>query len=308
MAKDLDWFPFFLRDFDEGTREMTNEEVGAYLRLLYYQFHNGSIPADQARAGYITGERLTDAVWATLTKKFLPNGMADRLVNEKMREVRADAEERFKRRSEANRLNGQKGGLARGAKLRAAPRSERIASESPANGKPPANGSASDGKRLSSTRGEEKEKTGGPTTKSVSAGKSSDTPNGRARRTRRMPEDYKMPDSVGKWIQEKFPGVPVDTLRVWTKKQLEKIRNHEFNSPRSDWDAVIRNWVLECIDRGQVPSGSPRHGGDEEKAWRDTLMTASIFNMTKGPDESREAFTQRVHEANQRRLNALKQR
>jgi uncharacterized protein YdaU (DUF1376 family) len=153
---DLDWFPFWLRDFDEGTREMTNEEVGAYLRLLYYQFHSGSIPADRERAAHVTGERFSDGTWQLLQKKFVadPSVPADRLVNLRMREVRLDAEARFKRRSEANRQNGRAGGLARGERLQSlgSQQPERVASDSPANGKRSANDTPANERRLSSTR------------------------------------------------------------------------------------------------------------------------------------------------------------
>lgn len=304
----LDWFPFFLRDFDEGTRELTNEEVGAYLRLLYYHFHNGSIPADRARAGYITGEALTEAVWATLTQKFLADGAPPgRLVNMRMANVRSIAEASFKRRSEANKVNGMKGGLARAERLRtrAGAQSQRIASESLTNGKQMVSEPQPSDRRSSSILGEEKNKTGGRSKAGVSAGKSVDTPNSRARRSRRAPEDYKISDELGKWLLSKFPGVHVDTLRAWTAKQLEKFKNHEFASPRSDWDATLRNWVLTCIDKADVPKGIARNGGDEEKAWQDTLKTAAVLSMEKEPDETREAFSARVNERNQRRIAAL---
>lgn len=310
---DLDWFPFFLRDFDEGTREMTNEEVGAYLRLLYYHFHNGSIPADQARAGYITGERLTDSVWAKLGEKFTAEtAPPGRLVNVRMCNVRAVAEAAFKRRSEANRLNGQKGGLARGRKLRAQAGSranaqpERIASESPservANGKPPARERQATLKHIEEKKEEDKRTTEGSSKKQTQG-----TNNLRARRSRRAPEDFKIDPTLGQWIQGRFPNVHVDVLRAWTARQLEKFKNHEFASPRSDWPATFRNWVLTCIDKGNVPAGAPKGGGDEEKRWKQTLELAAMFGMQKGPEEARETFAARVMERNQRRLEQLEQ-
>jgi uncharacterized protein YdaU (DUF1376 family) len=312
---DLDWFPFFLRDFDEGTKEMTNEEVGAYLRLLYYHFHEGSIPAERERAARITGERFSDDTWATLQRKFLPHDSvpADRLLNLRMRDTRLEAEERFRRRQDANRANGRKGGLSRGRRLRSlgelqareAAESEPIASESLANRQPVASQSVANGKRNSSKEEREDKKTtdlrGDPP---VSGPKNSS-----ARRSRRAPPDLKIEEETGAWIKAQFPTVHVDTLRAWTKQQLEKIRNHEFSSPRSDWQAVIRNWVLGCLERGQVPSGAPKDGGDEEKAWQNTLRTAALFpGLSKHADESREDFTLRVNRANQRRLDALEQR
>lgn len=308
---DLDWFPFWLRDFDEGTREMTNEDVGAYLRLLYYQWHYGSIPADRERASRVTGERFSDATWTMLQAKFVPDASVpgDRLVNLRMQAERRDAEIRFARRSAANRANGQRGGAARARNLRAlaGQEPERVGSESPANRQRSASDPQASGERASSTLNTKKEEKIRLTTEGGSTGKVTDTGKGRARRSRRAPEDYKLSDAMGRWVQEKFERTPTDTLRAWTRKQLEKFRNHEFNSPRSDWDATFRNWVLNCIDRGDVPHGAVA-GGDEEKAWQDVLKTAAIFNMTRAPDESREAFAARVNERNQRRLDALNQR
>jgi len=307
---DLDWFPFWLRDFDEGTREMTNEDVGSYLRLLYYQWHYGSIPADRERASRVTGERFSDSTWAMLQAKFVvdPSVPTDRLVNLRMQTERKEAEIRFARRSDANRRNGQRGGLARGENLRAlaGKGSERIANELQASRQPVANESQAKGKRLSSTYKKEQEGGGGSATGGSDAGTVRDTSNTRARRARRAPEDYKISDPLGKWLKSQFPSVQTDTLRAWTKRQLEKFRNHEFNSPRSDWDATFRNWVLSCIDRADVPNGTTR-SPDDEKGWQEVLKVAAIFNMTREADESREGFAARVTERNQKRLAALEE-
>jgi len=42
-------FPFYVNDFEGGTRHMTDAEVGCYLRLLMAQFNRGGVlPADEA--------------------------------------------------------------------------------------------------------------------------------------------------------------------------------------------------------------------------------------------------------------------
>lgn len=303
MATDLDWFPFFLRDFDEGTREMTNEEVGAYLRLLYYQWHYGSIPADRERASKITGERFGDTTWSMLLKKFVPDASVpeDRLVNKRMQQTRIEQEARYQRRVEANRANGKRGGLSRGRKLRAlgTQASEQVASESLASG------NRVDERAGSIERVKKKDNAKGTTDSEDS--KIPDTKTVRARRQRRVPEDFKIGDKLAEWLKQQFPKTQLDALKVWTKRQLEKFRNHEFNSPRSDWDATFRNWVLSCIDRGDVPAGGAAASADEERAWQDTLKLAAVFKLTRLPEESREAFTARVKELNDRRLNALRQ-
>jgi uncharacterized protein YdaU (DUF1376 family) len=333
MALNLDWFPFFHGDFDEGTRGLTNEEVGAYLRLLSFQWRYGSIPADPERAGRITGERFSESTWKALQEKFKhdPSVPGDRLVNLRMRKERIEAERRYERRARVNRKNGSKGGLAKRMASESLANGQRIAkqvaSESlsdllqpaenhkeilklsaqeppAADWKSPIEGHITNKEQGGEERREPKSSNGG--------GSSSESPvarpNSRARRSRRAPEGYEISEELGKWVQTKFPSTPVDTLRAWTAKQLEKFLNHEFAAPRSDWDATFRNWVLGCIDRGHLPAGTRAAAGDEEKAWQETLKTASIFGATRGSDESREQFTKRVNDMNQRRLSALEQR
>jgi uncharacterized protein YdaU (DUF1376 family) len=61
-------FLFYTADFNEGTQDFTNEEVGAYLRLLLFQFSRGHLPLDsiQRRLGS-DFERL----WSVLSMKFI---------------------------------------------------------------------------------------------------------------------------------------------------------------------------------------------------------------------------------------------
>lgn len=48
-------FQFYPSDFIMGTMAMTPEQVGAYIRLLCYQWENGPIPNDDALLARITG-------------------------------------------------------------------------------------------------------------------------------------------------------------------------------------------------------------------------------------------------------------
>jgi len=62
-------FLFYPGDFNEGTQDFTNEEVGAYLRLLLFQFAQGHLPLDRIRRrlGYDEFAKL----WPTLKDKFI---------------------------------------------------------------------------------------------------------------------------------------------------------------------------------------------------------------------------------------------
>lgn len=62
-------FLFYTGDFNEGTQDFTNEEVGAYLRLLLFQFAQGHLPVDRIRKrlGHDTFTKL----WDTIKCKFI---------------------------------------------------------------------------------------------------------------------------------------------------------------------------------------------------------------------------------------------
>jgi uncharacterized protein YdaU (DUF1376 family) len=66
MAKDPA-FLFYPSDFNDGTQDFTNEEVGAYLRLLLFQFSQGRLPLDRIKRKLGSDfERL----WPVLAIKF----------------------------------------------------------------------------------------------------------------------------------------------------------------------------------------------------------------------------------------------
>lgn len=61
-------FLFYTGDFNDGTQDFTNEEVGAYLRLLLFQFSQGHLSLDRIK------KRLGidfDRLWPTMAGKFL---------------------------------------------------------------------------------------------------------------------------------------------------------------------------------------------------------------------------------------------
>jgi uncharacterized protein YdaU (DUF1376 family) len=299
----LDWFPFYWRDFDDGTREMTNEEVGAYWRLLYYQWQYGSIPADKELAARITGERFDDRTWARLLSKFVPDKSVpgDRLVNLRMQAVRSSQEARYGRRIESARLNGQKGGLARAERLRSLAGSEPL-SEPVANGQ--ANRQAS-AKRNSSRLKSKKEEDNKPT--GISSLEGNTSTDLRGARARHAPPDFDISDGIRTWAAKALPRVSAESLDLWMRKELEKFKDHEFNTPKGkrSWEGTFRNWLRRCLEIGNLPAGTSARSVDEEKHRAEVLKTAAIFNMTRQGGEEWAAFEERVNERNKRRLEAL---
>ena len=57
-------FQFYADDFLAGTMDLTQSEVGSFIRLLCHQWSRGSIPADDKRCELIAGGPITDAVLA----------------------------------------------------------------------------------------------------------------------------------------------------------------------------------------------------------------------------------------------------
>lgn len=66
MAKDPA-FLFYPGDFNDGTQDFTNEEVGAYLRLLLFQFSQGHLPLERIKRKL--GNDF-ESLWPILKPKF----------------------------------------------------------------------------------------------------------------------------------------------------------------------------------------------------------------------------------------------
>jgi uncharacterized protein YdaU (DUF1376 family) len=107
MKDKLPYMPFFGRDFydDDTVACMTYEEQGMYLRLLWHQWVNGSIPGEAEQVARILG---VVTVPQTVLRCFPPNGDGrrknDRLHVERQRASAAH---------EAMRRGGSRGGKRR---------------------------------------------------------------------------------------------------------------------------------------------------------------------------------------------------
>lgn len=105
MSSDKFILPLFYKRFMSSTQHWTDEEVGAYLRLLIYQWDNGTLPTEFSRLTRIADS--AERHWPLLSKKF-PEGK-----NKVMEDIR---EERVKF-VERQRLNGARGGRPRKQEL-----------------------------------------------------------------------------------------------------------------------------------------------------------------------------------------------
>ena len=66
MARDPA-FLFYVTDFNDGTQDFTNEEVGAYLRLLLFQFSQGHLPLERIKRKLGSD---FETLWPVLSMKF----------------------------------------------------------------------------------------------------------------------------------------------------------------------------------------------------------------------------------------------
>ena len=106
-------FQFYPDDFLGGTMILSQDEVGAYIRLLCHQWSRGSLPVDPAKLRRLAGGPVSEEVLAKFVK-----GDDGQLRNERMEKVRAEVM-RFREaqrtkglKSAAARLNGNHGSTA----------------------------------------------------------------------------------------------------------------------------------------------------------------------------------------------------
>ena len=105
----MEWIKFFPAHFEIGTRHLSAEEVGCYIRLLCAQALTGDLPVEFDRISRIAGG-MSPEVWEAIKDKFpVVDGVRR---NERMHETTSEA---LKAR-EAARESGRKGGLARAKK------------------------------------------------------------------------------------------------------------------------------------------------------------------------------------------------
>jgi uncharacterized protein YdaU (DUF1376 family) len=98
-------FQFYPKDFMAGTATMSNQEVGAYMRLLCYAWDAGSVPNDSRERSRIVCCSLKQEriLWHRLERKFaLVDGV---YVNERMEEERQKQAEYRRRQSDKGKAS-----------------------------------------------------------------------------------------------------------------------------------------------------------------------------------------------------------
>lgn len=118
-AQDEFLFPFFYKDFISATIGWEDDEVGAYLRLLLYQWDNVYIPTEKGRLFRIAHslQKNWDIVMPKFTEITLENG-AKVYQNARLEEIREERKNFIN--SQTN--NGRKGGRPEGKKTQTKPK------------------------------------------------------------------------------------------------------------------------------------------------------------------------------------------
>lgn len=119
-------FQFYADDFLAGTAEMTNEEVGAYIRLLCHQWSKGSIPGDMDRISRMAGAMAVPSLGYVMSKfKVGEDGAyrnerleAERMKQEQFRSIQAkNGKNGAEKRWNHGKPNGTANGIANGTAM-----------------------------------------------------------------------------------------------------------------------------------------------------------------------------------------------
>jgi uncharacterized protein YdaU (DUF1376 family) len=258
MSTKKPWFPLYAADFLTDTQAMSHEAVGAYLRLLLYQWINGSIPRPPNQMSRIVGCTLDelDTLWIELEAKFEGDHVIVR--NSRLEKVRQQ-QDRF---IESRRAAGRASGEARRKKASGNSGQEHVFDLVP---------------DPFPTKGERD-----PTSQSQSQSKDKNPPTPqRGKRATRLPEDWKPDDKLHAECKLKFPKVDLKT-------ETEKFKDYFIGKGRTyvDWRRTWRNWMRRASESQHT----------SKTRW--TFKMAEDFcireHLTRHKGESNDAFTDRM--------------
>jgi len=100
MAKDP-IFPLYYNDIDRSTKTWTDEEFGAYMRLLMEQWDKGGLPKDYQRLTRIATS--LDRNWTLLKDKFIE--VDGQLKNTVLEEIRLKRDKHKEKQKEIKEVN-----------------------------------------------------------------------------------------------------------------------------------------------------------------------------------------------------------
>jgi len=102
---ELPYMPLFCKDLDSSTRDMTNAQLGAYMRLLVYAWVNNGCPNDYETCSRIAGG-IPENDWKVLRRRFLvldEGTTEERLSHRRLEAVREEYATKYRKKCESAR-------------------------------------------------------------------------------------------------------------------------------------------------------------------------------------------------------------
>lgn len=260
-------------DYVAGTRGMSLEDEGAYIRFLMRLYERGKPLPDDDRF-MATCMALSIRVWRRIKQTLIQfgkiicrNGCLTNARFEKERQRRA---EQMRKQAEGARKRWQRERAERAKNAETSPKFAESFDESLPKV------SQKVGEKCSKIKGSrvtthmltnnqypliEEEKN--PPVDPPKGGHSQEKPR---KRTAALPDGWQPKDQLWEWARSEAIGATDDQIR-W---QVEKFRNHARANGRTqkDWDAAFRNWIMNAKKFGEFDAGKSRRNGYNGERYR----------------------------------------
>ncbi len=256
MSTKKPWFPLYAADFLTDTQAMSHEALGAYFRLLCYQWINGSVPRPPLQMSRIIGCTLDelDTLWIELEVKFEGDHVT----------VRNGRLERERKRADKISQGARRAGLASGqARKKDSGNSDKE--------HPFPNRSTDESTESNQSQSQSQ----------LHLGEEGAAPRPTAKRKHRLPEDWQPSRKLLDWAKKEAPAVDI-------KAETAIFRDHFLGSgnPKIDWDRTWQVWM-----RKEQKSA---HKVKRAFTRKDAERVAKQQNKIKFSHESWDAFIDRM--------------
>lgn len=256
------WMPLYASDFLSSTMDMTQVQIGAYIRLLCYAWENGGLPNDLEACGRIAGG-LTPTDWKIIRRRLvvLDEGTSEeRLSHPRMEAERAKCQQKYDSR------------CAAAAKARAS-RSVSNPDINPVIN--PDNNLVSNPVSNPVIRLQPEPE---PELEPIQDDSSSSSTQKNLRPTRKARRSYR----IGWALEGGFTGITDEDRKVWGDAypgvnlvaELAKahvyLRENPTKAGKRNWGAFLARWFARVQDKG----GSPSQAKPAPERWADKFQEA----------------------------------
>ncbi len=256
MSTKKPWFPLYAADFLTDTQAMSYEALGAYFRLLCYQWINGSIPRPPSQMSRIIGCTLDelDGLWIELECKFEGDHVTVRNGRLERERIRAD------KISEGARVAGLASGKAR---------------------KKDSGNSDKEHPFPNRSTDEATESNQSQSQSQLQLKEDPPTPRTRGKRATRLPEDWKPDGQLRIWATKNVPKVDLNY-------ETDKFRDYFIGKGRTyvDWRRTWQNWMRKANESRR----------EHKTRWTLKMADEYCIreHKTRRPNEDAESFIDRM--------------